>query len=101
MSIVPGKLNGVMTYGTGAAQLDRSFAIDREWISRRFHCGGQFTATCARATLAQIRIGIGGLMAVVPGDQQTPWREKLDLEWSEIHRLLLFLIGIPFPSIPQ
>ena len=88
MSIVPGELNGVVTYGGRSGQLDGAFAIDRERVGSRFHDRRRVTAACARTMLAQIRVRISGLMAVVPRDHETTGSEELDLGWSEIHTYL-------------
>ena len=56
MSIVPGELNGVVTYGGRSGQLDGAFAIDRERVGSRFHDRRRVTAACARTMLAQIRV---------------------------------------------
>ena len=87
MIVVEVELDGIVTHRRGTGDLDDVLSMDRKRIGRCFHCRRRVTACRTRTTLAQIGVGIDGLVPVTPFDEHTTWGGQLDANRRGVHRV--------------
>jgi len=85
MLVVKVELDGVVTHWCGAGDLDDVFSMNGKGVGCHFHCWRSVPASRARATLAQIGVGIGGFVPVTPLHEHTTGRGKFDGGRSCVH----------------
>jgi hypothetical protein len=88
MVVVEVELDGVVAHRRGASHFDDILPIHRKRIGLDSHGGGSVAARGTWATLAQVGVGVGGLVAVAPLDEHTARRRQLDADGSKIHEVL-------------
>jgi hypothetical protein len=84
----------------GTGDLDDILAVNRKGIRRDFHCRRCVTAGRTRATLAQISVGIGSFVPVIPFDEHTTRGGELDASRGSVHKASKLEVGIA-SAIPQ
>lgn len=86
MIVVEVELDGIVAHWRGADDFDDVLAMNRKRVGSDFHRRGRVTACGAGTALAQIGVGIGGLVPVTPFDKHATWCRQLDVSRSNVHR---------------
>ncbi len=83
--VVPGELDGIVSDRCGANHFDWAFAVNREGVGLRFDFWRLIAAGSAGAVLAQICVGVSGLMAIGPSNLNATGSGEFDGCGGEVH----------------
>lgn len=78
MPVIPAELDGIAANRTGSRHRDRPLAQEGKGIGFRFDFRGGVPAQGARTLPAQVSIGVGGNMAIIPGDGHATRSREFD-----------------------
>ena len=86
MIVVEVELDGIVAHWRGAGDFDDVLAMNRKRVGRDFHGWGGVAAGRTRTALSQIGVGISRFVPVIPLDEHTAGRRKLDGSRSNVHK---------------
>ena len=86
MVVVEVELNGVVSHGCSAGDLDDVLAVNGKRVGRDLHGRRGVAAGRTRTALPQIGVGISGFVPVIPPDEHTARSGEFDSGGSNVHK---------------